>query len=604
MRCLTVCFSFVLILLALSGEARAFHEIESFDRIEKGGGGGAFFTGSPRFKGYDCRICHTKTEDKISISLEVNRPEFSQGIYEPNTGYDITVKLIGEHRGLESAFNPNTFMLEIVNDQGESMGDYLPGSAAVELVDDRRVIAAEGFGEGENEWSFTWFTPREPAGPLTLYMGMLDGDGAGETEIRFIDPLNDDVATLELRLCPLGQPCPQAAGDPEIESAVHCGITGSSSLHGSAILWLTIVFGLVMSRRSFTLGLIALLLGLSGCGSVDSSQTTGPQAGTGLPAFELRYGLAPDSGTSEQEVQAALEKSLPIVRQRADSLQLPQAKISREGNEILVRIPGGSELSAVDLRAALAVRGKLDFRLVRHEGEFMPKLCASLSADSKAGVMRIETGTDVWQDGTGAHVKQCYIAANDRVAMLNAQEAQAEGCRWRGDTERMQCVVSGRTILMRYLEGRGDVVPEPGYRLAFEGTASSDDEGQRYWRSYYIQDASTLDGSSIASVKVEQNPDLPEALLRLTFDEAGRKRLNELTQKNIGRKLGILIDDRVVSAPIIREAVDGGVLSLELGPTSESARVLAAALRSGPLPVALVEMSAASEPGSTTHPNQ
>ena len=584
---------FLLALLAFQSSALAFHEIESFSRSEKGGGNDAYFTGSPRFKGYDCRICHTKTDDKISIALEVNRPEFGQGIYEANTGYAITVKLVGEHRGLESAFNPNTFMLEIVNDQGESVGDFLPGSAPVELVDERRVLAAEGFGEGETEWSFTWFTPRDPAGPLTLYIGMLDGDGANEPTLRFIDPLNDDVATLVLRLCPVGEPCPAPQGDPEIESAVHCGAAGTSSVPGSAALWLCIVIALFMFRRHHVLGVIALLLGLSGCAGTDSSPTSPTTQSKPLPGFELRYGIAPNSTMTPEEVRAALEQSLPIMRQRAAALELPKTMISREGNEILVKLVGGNELSASDLRAALALRGKLDFRLVRHEGGFMPELCASLASDSKAGVMRIETGMDVWQDGTGAHVKQCYIAANDRVAMLNAEEAQAEGCRWRGDQQRTRCVVSGRTILMRYLAGRDDVKPEAGFQLAFEGTESSDEEGQRYWRSYYLEAVSSLDGASIASVKIEKNPDLPEPLLRLTFDDSGRKRLSEMTSQHVGRKLGILIDERVESAPVIREAIDGGVLSLELGPTSESAKVLAAALGSGPLPLALVEVSAA-----------
>ncbi len=347
-----------------------------------------------------------------------------------------------------------------------------------------------------------------------------------------------------------------------------------------------------MSRRTRKLAVVAVLLALYGCAGGEKSLTPGPALGKTLPGFEMRYGIAPGSTMNTEEVWAALDMSLPIIRKRASDLMLPKTIIRREGNEIFVRMPGGNELAAVDLRAALTLRGKLEFRLVRHEGEFMANLCASLSSDSKAGVMRIETGVDVWQDGTGAHVRQCYIAANDRVAMLNAQEAQAENCRWRGDRDRTRCVVSGRNLLMRYLAGRSDVKPEPGYGLAFEGTASSDEEGQRYWRSYYLQNASALDGTSLLFVKAGQAADRPNPNLRLHFDDEGRKRLAELTRLNLGRKLAILMDGRVMSAPVIRDPIDGGALEFELGPTSEPAKLLAIALRSGPLPLPLVEISA------------
>ena len=82
------------------------------------------------------------------------------------------------------------------------------------LTDERyrenRVAVAEGFGEGETEWAFAWFAPSEPVA-ATLHIAMLDGDGASDPEVRFIDPLSDDVATMTVRLCPVGQDCPPPA---------------------------------------------------------------------------------------------------------------------------------------------------------------------------------------------------------------------------------------------------------------------------------------------------------------------------------------------------------------------------------------------------------
>ena len=141
-------------------------------------------------------------------------------------------------------------MLEIVDDEGESVGDFLSGPAPVELVDERRVVAAEGFGEGETEWAFSWFSPRESAGGLTLYIAMLDGDGAGLSDVRFIDPLNDDVATMTLRLCPTGEECPEPQAPEAPTSQVGCSVGGTTAgAPWGAVLLLLLGLGLVPRRR-------------------------------------------------------------------------------------------------------------------------------------------------------------------------------------------------------------------------------------------------------------------------------------------------------------------------------------------------------------------
>ncbi len=582
----------IFVLLCLGGSAQAFHEIESFARKDKGGGNEAFFTGSPRFKGYDCRICHTKTDDKISIGLEVNRPELAQGIYETNTGYIFTVKLIGEHRGLDSAFNPNTFMFEIVDQGGTPVGDYLPGPAPVELVDERRVIAAEGFGEGENEWSFTWFSPQEAVGPLHLYLAMVDGDGAGEPELRWIDPLNDDVATLDLRLCPAGQPCPKGPSDPEIESAVHCGVTGQDS---SGPLWFYLLLSLVLvaGRRSFPLALVALLTGLFACGGASSVPSSKESQSSG--GFALRYSMSHGDTLDDAALAVALDRALPILQKRAADMGFGRTGITREGNEIVVKVPGENELSVADLRAVLPMSGSLELRVNRHEGSFMQELCTSLASDSRAGVMRIESGLDVWQDADGATIRQCYLAAEDRVAMLNHAEALAEGCLSRGDSERTRCVVSGRTLLQRYLAERGDLQLEDGYELVFESNESSVGEGEvgeRYWRSYYVESKARLGDASIVKVVPGEDPETKEPQLVIMFDDPGKTLLHQVTRDHLGSKLAILINGRVVGAPVIRSAIPGGTISLLLGPTSQDADQLAIGLRSGALAAPLVEVAA------------
>ena len=74
-------------------------------------------------------------------------------------------------------------------------------------------------------WPFEWTAPEAGRGPLTLYVGMLDGDGASDAVIGRTDPFGDDFATLTRRLCEGAGECALRVEEPgEIHSAASCEI--------------------------------------------------------------------------------------------------------------------------------------------------------------------------------------------------------------------------------------------------------------------------------------------------------------------------------------------------------------------------------------------
>ena len=73
-----------ILVLLWASPAVAFHEVDSFAR--KAYGDGAYFTGSPRFKGYDCSICHTKGPGSIAIDLEVSPEHLKANLNTASAG--------------------------------------------------------------------------------------------------------------------------------------------------------------------------------------------------------------------------------------------------------------------------------------------------------------------------------------------------------------------------------------------------------------------------------------------------------------------------------------------------------------------------------------
>src|SRR5205823_4034700 len=72
-----------------------------------------------------------------------------------------------------------------------------------------------------------------------------------------------------------------------------------------------------------------------------------------------------------------------------------------------------------------------------------------------------------------------------------------------------------------------------------------------------------------------------------TFNTAGARRFGRTTQENVGKPFAIILDDKVLSAPVIQTPILGGSGQITGNFTVQSAHDLAVSLASGKLPVKL-----------------
>jgi len=79
-----------------------------------------------------------------------------------------------------------------------------------------------------------------------------------------------------------------------------------------------------------------------------------------------------------------------------------------------------------------------------------------------------------------------------------------------------------------------------------------------------------------------------EPIITFTFDTAGATKFAELSSKNVGRQFAIKLDEKVLSAPVIREPILGGSGQISGSFTPESAATLANMLNAGALPADIV----------------
>ena len=78
-----------------------------------------------------------------------------------------------------------------------------------------------------------------------------------------------------------------------------------------------------------------------------------------------------------------------------------------------------------------------------------------------------------------------------------------------------------------------------------------------------------------------------QPVVSFRFDSIGARRFGDATRENVGRRFAIILDNKVISAPVIREPILGGSGIISGSFTAESAQELALLLRAGALPAPL-----------------
>jgi preprotein translocase subunit SecD len=128
-------------------------------------------------------------------------------------------------------------------------------------------------------------------------------------------------------------------------------------------------------------------------------------------------------------------------------------------------------------------------------------------------------------------------------------------------------------------------------RDAQEGRIPPDDDllyatrGQMLQASMLVRKQALADGADLTDAQATFDSRSGEPLVTFRFNSTGADKFARFTRENIGRPFAMVPDDEVMSAPVIREPIQGGTGQISGNFTVESANNLATLLRTGALPV-------------------
>ncbi|HEV8439442.1 MAG TPA: protein translocase subunit SecD [Methylomirabilota bacterium] len=158
------------------------------------------------------------------------------------------------------------------------------------------------------------------------------------------------------------------------------------------------------------------------------------------------------------------------------------------------------------------------------------------------------------------------------------------------DPERAKALI-GKTALLEFKMLDERVQPEaalrgelpPGDEILYQRRVDKE-SGQERKTPYVVQKKALLTGRDLATARVSIDQNTSEPYVSVEFNAAGAKAFSDLTEASVGKRLAIVLDGNVHSAPVIRERIPSGRAQITGGFTTQEATDLAIVLRAGALP--------------------
>ena len=288
------------------------------------------------------------------------------------------------------------------------------------------------------------------------------------------------------------------------------------------------------------------------------------------------------------DVSDALDRALKVVRTRIDEFGVAEPVVQKVGTDrIVVELPGIEDRARAEevVKRAAFLRFQITDKtqaleravpqldgIVRRQG-----LAASVSSVG-ADTARTSTLGNLLQGLDSAGAPDTVNAAGDGPfrRALSAGQMPGQYLIAKADYPLIRALLEHPAIR--------DALP-PGKNVRW-GVDTILLGAQVYHTLYALDARAIIDGTYLTNATPNQDP-IEGAKVDFQFNNEGGRRFRTETAKHIGDNMAIVLDDRVMSAPVIQSAIGARGQITMGGRDLQAAQDLALVLRAGALPVPL-----------------
>ena len=289
----------------------------------------------------------------------------------------------------------------------------------------------------------------------------------------------------------------------------------------------------------------------------------------------------------DAEATKAIDRAIEIVRNRVDQYGVSEPAIQKlGGNRIIVELPGVTR--ETEVRQLLQGTALLEFKLLKEPEvayrvmEAIDKAMAADTAAVKDTLFAAFKDTSA-ADTAGIPTPEGELSPEEfkrkhpffAVAIVNPQQFPGEALVAEENKDRV------RRILDR--EDVKRVIPND-VEFIWSAKPRFVEEGKRYFTLYPVKRTPELTGGVIVNARATIDPGFNQPIVTMEMNSEGSRDWARITGANVNKRVAIVLDDAVFSAPVVRNKIIGGHSQIEGMDNMDEARLLEIVLKAGALP--------------------
>lgn len=316
----------------------------------------------------------------------------------------------------------------------------------------------------------------------------------------------------------------------------------------------------------------------------------------------------PDETMTTEAKSDMIDRVERIIRTRIDELGVNEPLIQKQGQDRLI-----VELAGVDdeeqAKGIVQRNAFLEFKKVLPTLDFEQALdridrsiVATLGVDSIRALGRdvVDEGDDLTDlifntgnadsaqaaDSADAEAADAAQAAADSIEAARAALRPFSSLLFAGDSEGVFFVqAEDRPIAEQFLAMEEVQRAYPRDQILLWGSELISQGMGNYYRLFVLEEDSFLTGAELEDATAGRDPQFNQSQVQFQFSRAGGRQFARFSGANVGNFLAIVLDNEVMSAPVIRDRIGArGQIDMGQGTPLEEARDLALVLRAGALP--------------------
>ena len=315
----------------------------------------------------------------------------------------------------------------------------------------------------------------------------------------------------------------------------------------------------------------------------------------------------PEGTMTPEALADAIDRSERIMRTRIDEFGVEEPLIQRAGAyRIIVELPGIGPDDESRAKSLIQQSAFLEFKLVLPVTEFESGLAlidrqivGVLGPDSIRALGRDTEGPsqDIQNLIFGGETADSAQADSTGVDDEAEEEDQSDNFRpftsllASGDIEGAYLVATEDVEVATLFLALSEVQRALPRNVSVHWEAGPIARGQRTYRRLYVtEEDAFITGDMLEDATAQRDPQFNQAQVNFQFNRAGGRRFSNFTTQHIGDFIAIVLDDEIVSAPVVQDRIGAsGVINMGNADMTEAAD-LALVLRAGALPAPLAIM--------------